>query len=798
MSKKQKMKMLAAVLAAGSLYINSGTAFAAIGYNPFPDELPSWQGVTQESTSDGKDVDGKITIVIDDMEKNSDGSYVFKEENNTSDRITPDKIDKLQQHVSFSAEEGTTNGSQEDDSKLVISSLESIKPVYEDGKGYVLKYYPSSEGEKPDPSLGEYVYCNKGEDGNYIFTDKDGNPVSPEMIRENYAPVYDVEMKEHSLNLGSKVRITADDESENLATHINVNGEEFDLTPVKFSTEYTAGGEGESGSDTPKGYWKVTDVASGVTYENTTLKKVNTSKTEDGYGIDYTIFDTSGNELALKGAASADKLEDVDKSAVKYDPIYDKQGNIIGYDYSKITLGGDAYNNKRGGTELTNVAYAGNIRDESGKVLGSAAVNVDYLNDQLDIAKAEVTKNDQHLNYNKDYAVDRDKNEVKLEVVDNQGNLVGETVIKDVASATDVGDITEIHNDLKNEDGSETSVVDAVNNLDDKVGDLNYKHDDNSNLNYVTAGDSVTEAIGDLDTAINNAAAEAGKHTSVSGSDNISVTQSDELNSNGGVNYEVSLKDDITLGDKDGNNVHLDGDNGNISATGSISAGNITINGVDEDGKTSGTIGGLSNTKWDWNKYNNNEYENSSNAATEGQLHGAMQGTVQYDRNEDGSIDKGNITLGGEEGTSIHNVAPGRVEQGSMDAVNGGQLYDMQQNMGNRINNLDNRISKVGAGAAALAALHPLDFDPDDKLSFAVGYGNYRGENAAAVGAFYQPNEDTLFSLGGTVGNDENMVNVGVSFKLGQKNHVSNNRVSMAKEIISLRDKVAKLEALMI
>lgn len=85
-----------------------------------------------------------------------------------------------------------------------------------------------------------------------------------------------------------------------------------------------------------------------------------------------------------------------------------------------------------------------------------------------------------------------------------------------------------------------------------------------------------------------------------------------------------------------------------------------------------------------------------------------------------------------------------------------------------RISQLGGRIDKVGAGAAALAALHPLDFDPDDKWDIAAGYGNYNGENAAAIGAYYRPNEDTMFSVGGSFGNGENMVNAGVSLKLGQ------------------------------
>ena len=113
-----------------------------------------------------------------------------------------------------------------------------------------------------------------------------------------------------------------------------------------------------------------------------------------------------------------------------------------------------------------------------------------------------------------------------------------------------------------------------------------------------------------------------------------------------------------------------------------------------------------------------------------------------------------------------------------------------------RVDNLGSRVDKVGAGAAALAALHPMDFDPDDKLTFAAGYGNYKGKNAAAVGAFYRPDEKVMFSIGGTFGNGENMVNAGISFSLDRTARVSNSRTAMAKEIVDLRANVANLTAL--
>ena len=146
----------------------------------------------------------------------------------------------------------------------------------------------------------------------------------------------------------------------------------------------------------------------------------------------------------------------------------------------------------------------------------------------------------------------------------------------------------------------------------------------------------------------------------------------------------------------------------------------------------------------------------------------------------------------------VTGVAAGDISEKSTDAVNGSQLFATNQQVAQNaqsINKLGNRINKVGAGAAALAALHPLDFDPDDKWDFAAGYGNYNGENAAAIGAYYRPNEDTMFSVGGSFGNGENMVNAGVSLKLGQGNHVSTSKVAMAKEIKDLRKELEGLKA---
>ena len=153
----------------------------------------------------------------------------------------------------------------------------------------------------------------------------------------------------------------------------------------------------------------------------------------------------------------------------------------------------------------------------------------------------------------------------------------------------------------------------------------------------------------------------------------------------------------------------------------------------------------------------------------------------------DVKIDNSGINAGNKK---ISNVAAGDISANSTDAVNGGQLWKTNQtinNIGGAVNELGTRVNRVGAGAAALAALHPLDFDPDDKWDVAAGYGNYKDAHAIAVGAFYRPNEDTMFSVGGSFGGGENMVNAGVSVKLGQGNHVSTSRVALAKEVEDLK-----------
>lgn len=271
--------------------------------------------------------------------------------------------------------------------------------------------------------------------------------------------------------------------------------------------------------------------------------------------------------------------------------------------------------------------------------------------------------------------------------------------------------------------------------------------------------------IDKLNTRVDGVEKLAKQHTTVTAGDNIAVTET--TNKDGGKEYNVALKNNIDLGDK-----------------GSVTTGQTVMN---NDGLKVG-----------------DKVSVTATAVTAGKTSISDEGVKVGDKTY--ISDKG-LNANGQ---NITNVADGKVEKDSKDAINGGQLHQAKADINNRIDGVENqvvsntnrinqlgsRVNKVGAGAAALAALHPMDFDPDDKLTFSAGYGNYGGENAAAIGAYYRPDEKVMFSVGGTVGNGENMVNAGVSFSLDRTNHVSNSRTAMAREILDLRAEVTELKAM--
>ena len=327
--------------------------------------------------------------------------------------------------------------------------------------------------------------------------------------------------------------------------------------------------------------------------------------------------------------------------------------------------------------------------------------------------------------------------------IDQNGKISGVAAGEVSSTSTDAINGSQLHqtnekvDDLNNRVNENTNKINAldtrVNENTNKINALDTRVTDNE-----TAIKNNADAIGNLNTRVDGVEKLAKQHTTVKAGDN-NIKVSEVTTEEGRKEYTVALDKNITVD--------------------SVKAGDTTISDKGLEIKD-----GPSVTKDGINAANKN----------------------------------------------ITNVADGKVEKDSKDAINGGQLHQAKADINNRIDGVENqvvsntnrinqlgsRVNKVGAGAAALAALHPMDFDPDDKLTFSAGYGNYGGENAAAIGAYYRPDEKVMFSVGGTVGNGENMVNAGVSFSLDRTNHVSNSRTAMAREILDLRAEVTELKAM--
>ena len=337
------------------------------------------------------------------------------------------------------------------------------------------------------------------------------------------------------------------------------------------------------------------------------------------------------------------------------------------------------------------------------------------------------------------YTVD-DNHKVSMDVVNGKGEKQGSIVINDVAKASEVGTVSEIADDLKKKNGDTvqpTSVVEAINNLNDKVGDKKYSTVQGKEI---ADGDSATTAIGKLNNRMNDIYTTAGQHASVSKADD-NLTISENKNASGGTDYKIGLnKEQIDLG-----NVTIKGNEGSISAksmtSDSFTAGDTVVN---KDGIKVGDKSALTS---DSLKVNGKTYISSDGINANSQkITNVQTGTADTDAANVGQMREADAQLA--------------------DAI---QQTDAGLNeVGRAVNKLGNRLNRVGAGAAALAALHPGTYDPNDKWDFSAGIGHYHDANAVAIGAYYHPNDTTILSIGGSMGGGENMVNAGITWKMGR------------------------------
>lgn len=337
-------------------------------------------------------------------------------------------------------------------------------------------------------------------------------------------------------------------------------------------------------------------------------------------------------------------------------------------------------------------------------------------------------------------SLDGDGN-LTVRVNDSAGNSV-DTVVADVASRNWVT------NQLENVADTNTVTTVAVNTniltIEDKGADGNHAYE--LGINSEQLGDFVKQY--DTNTI-----------TTVQDDKNgyVTVTEAPDPNQSGNHAYTVSFNEQKLNAAIEAQDRYVNG--GSIGEDGSI-----TLN-----------------------------VHNGRDVTLEGQLKDAQLTEIARD------TEAGTATLVVKDGYNNEEVRRLTIDDIASKAQNDREHAEFREHFNEldyRVDNLGSRVDKVGAGAAALAALHPMDFDPDDKLTFAAGYGNYKGKNAAAVGAFYRPDEKVMLSVGGTFGNGENMVNAGISFSLDRTARVSNSRTAMAKEIVDLRANVANLTAL--
>ena len=384
-----------------------------------------------------------------------------------------------------------------------------------------------------------------------------------------------------------------------------------------------------------------------------------------------------------------------------------------------------------------------------------------------------------------------------------------------------------VSDDIKNQINNNTTNINTIEQRLDNIKDVEVAAGDNVTVTSTTDGNKTTYTV-------------AAKGTSISAGDN-SVT----VNNDGNNNYTIAVSDDIKNQINDnttnintntanintieqrldnikdveveaGNNVTVtsttDGNKTTytVSAKGtSITAGDNSVT-VNNDGNNNYTIAVSDNIK---NQVNNNttnintieqRLDNIKDVEVEAGNNVTVTSTTDGNKTTYTVSAKGTSITAGDNSVTVNNdgnnnytiaVSDDIKNQVNNNTTNINNMGQGINNLGQRINNLDSRVNKVGAGAAALAGLHPLDFNPDDKWNFAVGYGNYSNANAVALGAFYRPNEDMMLNVASTMGNGENMLSAGLSFNVGQSSGVSRSRVAMAKEIESLQARLAQLES---
>ena len=550
----------------------------------------------------------------------------------------------------------------------------------------------------------------------------------------NGQTIYTVNAKDTTVSGDSNISATAEDKGSNVTNYkLQLASDLTGISSISngsSSIKLTNGNVVVNNKVTIDGNGKISGVADGAVTSTSTdvvngsqLYKVQQeagkhSKVEAGTNINVDAKEVDG-QMVYKVNLNSDILLQ-DSTGQKYVHINGNDGTI----------------ESTGSITTKDRVYA----DKGGKL-----ADIDVSGNKISNGSSSIVMDGSNVKVNDKVTIDQTgkiSGVVDGEISDTSTDAINGSQLNDTNNrVTNVENrVTTIEGDVKNIKNDITTIKGDITTINNKVDANTQKIEKN------------TQDITKLDDRVTEVEKVAGKHSTVTQGNNITVTES--TNSMGGTDYKVSVNKDINLNSVTTGDTVMNNDGLKVGDKVSVTKDAVTA------GNTSISNDGL--------KIGDKTYVNSDGLNANSQ--------------------------------KLTNVADGEISATSKDAVNGSQLHATNEQVidnSNRISKLGNRINKVGAGAAALAALHPMDFDPDDKWSFAAGYGNYAGENAAAIGAYYRPDEKVMFSVGGTVGNGENMVNAGISFALDRTNHVSNSRTALAREVIDLRGQLAEMGAKM-
>ncbi|WP_303814311.1 ESPR-type extended signal peptide-containing protein [Acidaminococcus timonensis] len=478
-----------------------------------------------------------------------------------------------------------------------------------------------------------------------------------------------------------------------------------------------------------------------LTYTDQSGKSHDVATLDDGLvvaGDDGQVTRLLNSTLKLSGGADTTKLTDKNIGVVANssgDGLDIKLAKDL-TDIDSITMtGGLTLNSANGSSTITGLTNTSVDLPDFGKV-GRAATE-----EQLQQVKGSITDAQQGGGFG---LADDKGNAVKADLgstigIHGDGNIT--TAVSDDGKSLNIGLKKDV--DLGN-DGSIKAGGVTISNQGIDAGSKNITNVASGIVNKDDSDNTNAANIGDVKTLAGEAAkTEIGKLGSrdFAGDDGETVSRGlgESMKLSGGADTSKLTNGNIGVvknADGDGLDIRLSSE---LTGLTSVTTGNSTLN---SDGLT----------------VNNSDGQAGTTITSSGiKIAAGGEGTHAVE------VSNSNVSMGGQQ---IHDVAPGTQPT---DAVNVSQLGGVVSGVNNAITRLDSRVDRVGAGASALAALHPLEFDPEDKLNFAAGFGHYRSANAAAIGAFYQPTESVRFNVGGSFGGGENMVNAGVTFSLDPK-----------------------------